>query len=358
LDCEYAPPSVSSSGQDESAQSTTSSNRVETVINSDGLVHLAETEARRKLELDLFYHYSTETGSSVAADHFSQEFLGPFMCRAALRSDAVLNAICMLSALHKAHKSGFTEPQHMDHCLAYVNLTLRTHHKHVAHLDTDNVDFSCLTSSALRVYGYFRLQSRPLEPYMPPVEWLRMSNTSNIVFQKAGAFIEKNPESMSGRVMLEVAELLKEKDRMDNSNELMYLLRRQEPHELEEEWDEEVHDVYKRTLSCIGWIWKHRFDSDPPFGVSRRLFAFPMIVDPQYVTFVQEQRPRALVILAHYFALLAILREFWFVGDGGLREAKAIAAALPPEWQGMLIQPLEILKDPSLLCDISIKKTT
>ncbi|KAM0252773.1 hypothetical protein ACHAQJ_007611 [Trichoderma viride] len=353
LDCEYGNPSVPSSGQDDSVQSTTSSSRVESTINSNGIVQLAETEARRKLELDLFYHYSIETGPSIAADKVSQNFLSPFMCRAALRSDAVLYAVCMLSALHKAYKSGFTEPQYMEHCLAYVSLTLHTHHKHVARLDTDNVDFSCLTSSALRVYGYFRLQSRPLEPYAPPVEWLRMSNTSNIVFRKAGAFIAKNPESLGGKLMLEISELLKEKDRMEHSNELIHLLRRQEPHELEEEWDKEVHDVYKRTLSCIGWIWKHRFDADPPFGVSRRLFAFPMIVDPQYVAFVVEQRPRALVILAHYFALFTILRQFWFVGDVGPREAKAIAAALPPEWQGLLIQPLEILKDPSLLCDIS-----
>lgn len=314
-----------------------------------------ETAARRKLELELFYHYSTEIGPAHNVDKFSQTFLGPFMCQAALRSDAVLYAVCMVAALHKAHISGDDGSKYMDHCFTYANLALQSHHQQVANLDPDNVDFSCLASSLLRVYRYYQLQNRPLETYTPPIEWLRMCNTSNIVFRKAWRFIEERRESVSGRLMLEISQNLEEKDRMEHSNELIHLLRRQEPHEMEEHWDDKVHNVYKRTLGCLGWLWKHRFDSDPPYGVSRRLFLFPMIVDSEFVTFVEEQRPRALIILAHYFSLLTIIRQVWYIGDAGPREAKAIAAAVPPAWLGMLIQPLEILKDPSLLCNIQPK---
>lgn len=343
---------MSDSNQQDSSQST-SPKGGNSVIDPNGVVQLAETEQRRKLELELLYHYSTETAPSIAADTFSQKFLGPVMCRAALQSDAVLYSICMLAALHKAYESGSAESPYMDHCSTYLNLTLHTHQKHVAHLDADNVDFSCLTSSALRVYNHVKLHRRVLQPYTPPVEWLRMANTSNIVFRKAWALVEKNPESISGQLMLEIAQNVAEKDRMEHLNELIHLLRRQEPHELEEEWDEDICAVYGRTLSCLGWLWKHRFDSEAPFGLTRRLFLFSMIVDARFLSFVEERRPRALVILAHYFSLLAILRKFWYIGDSGLREARAIAAELPPEWQGMLIQPLEILKNPSLLCNVS-----
>ncbi|KAL6899954.1 hypothetical protein GGI43DRAFT_405911 [Trichoderma evansii] len=356
LECEYAhssPPKKNS--ETNSAQSSASPSGGESVITSDGVAQLPETAERRKLELELFYHYSAEIGPAHSVDKFSQIFLGPFMCQAALRSDAVLYAVCMVAALHKAHISEGDGSKYMDHCFTYANLALQSHHQQVANLDPDNVDFSCLTSSLLRIYRYYQLQNRSLEPYVPPIEWLRMCNTSNIVFRKAWAFIEERRESVSGRLMLEISQHLEEKRKMEYSNELIHLLRRQEPHELEEEWDDEVHDVYKRTLSCLGWLWKHRFDSDPPYGVSRRLFLFPMILDPQFVIFVEEQRPRALIILAHYFSLLAIIRQLWFIGDAGLREANAIAAALPPEWQGMLIQPLEILKDPSVLCNLQPK---
>ncbi|RFU80053.1 c6 finger domain-containing [Trichoderma arundinaceum] len=353
LDCGYGHSAATKNSKPNSPASSTPPGGGDGVPDSDGLIQLAETKARRKLELELFYHYSIETGPSIGTEESSQYFLGPFMCRAALQSDSVLYAVCMLSALHKAHKSGFTEPHYMDHCSTYLNLTLHSHHEHVANLNADNVDFSCLTSSALRAYGYYRLQNRPLRPYTSPVEWLRMSNTSNILFRKAVALAEKRPESVSSKIMAEITQHLQEKWRLEYLNELIHLLRRQEPHELEEEWDEGVYTVYTRTLSCLGWAWKHRFDKDPPSGMSRRLYLFPMIVDHRFVSFVEEARPRALVILAHYFVLLAIHRSFWYVGDCGLREAAAIAAELPLEWQGMLIGPMEILKDPSKLCRVS-----
>lgn len=354
MDCEYAQFStLKKNGEIRSVQSSASPNCGESVINFDSVTQPEETAARRKLELELFYHYSTEVGPAHNVDRFSQTFLGPFTCQAALRSDAVLYAVCMVAALHKAHITGDNSSKYMDHCLTYANLALQAHHQQVAHLDPDNVDFTCLTSSHLRVYRYYQLQHRSLKPYTPPMEWLRMCNTSNIVFRKAWGFLEdRHQETVSGRLMLEISENLEEKDRMEHSHELIHLLRRQEPHELEEQWNNEVHNVYKRTLSCLGWLWKHRFDSDPPDGVSRRLFLFPMIVDPEFIIFVEEQRPRALVILAHYFALLAIIRQMWFLGDAGLREANAIVATVPPAWLGMMMQPLQILKDPSLLCNI------
>ncbi|OPB36259.1 Zn2Cys6 transcriptional regulator [Trichoderma guizhouense] len=352
LECGYGPLPIAPSNIESSSTSATPGVGG-SLVDVEGIPPLPETEARRKLELELFYHYFTETAPTVGGDKFAQSFMGPVICRAALKSDAVMYGVCMLSALHKAYKSNYTDPQHMQHYSTYLNLTLQSHHQHVLHLDTDNVDFSCLASTTLRVYGYVRLQRRSLVPYTPPIEWLRMSNTSNIVFRKALALIEQNPDSLSGRLMLEISQHLDEKQRMEDTNELLYLLRRQEPHELEEEWDDEVYYVYKRTLSCLGCIWKHRFDHSPPPGLSRRLILFPMIVDAQFVGYVAQKRPRALIIMAHYFTLLALHRSLWYIGDTGPREARAIAAELPPEWQGMLIQPLEILKDPSSLCDVS-----
>ncbi|KAL6874437.1 N-terminal fungal transcription regulatory domain-containing protein [Trichoderma longibrachiatum] len=353
LECGYGPPSTTPTSEGDAVRIPAALSVENNLVESHGVLHLPETEARRKLELELFHHYMTETAPTLGTERSAQEFIGPALCRAALRSDAVLYGLCMLSALHKAYTSNFSEPQHMQHHSTYLNLALQSHHKHVARLDTDNVDDSCMVSSTLRVYAYVQLQRRDLRPYAPPIEWLRMSNTSTVVFRKALALIEKNPDSLSGKLTLEISHHLDEKRRLEHSDELLHLLRHQEPHELEEEWNDEVYHVYRRTLSCFGWVWKHRFDRHPPPGMSRRIHLFPMIVDSQFVDYVAQRRPRALVILAHYFTLLALHRDFWYVGAAGFREVRAIAAELPLAWQGMLSQPLEILQDPSLLCKIS-----
>ncbi|KND89422.1 Sterol regulatory element-binding protein ECM22 [Tolypocladium ophioglossoides CBS 100239] len=313
--------------------------------NPESIVNPLESEARRKLELELFYHYFYETGPSIAADDISRPFWGPIICRLAFKYDAVLYSICLISALHKAKKSGFTDKRSMNNCRTYLNMALHEHHRDIAQLNAGNVDSVCLTSSVLRVYGFIRLQDRPLEPYTPPSGWLRMTGTSNAVFRRAAALANGNPDSVGMNMMATISHLLDERCEARNYEDMPRLLRRQEPHELVEIWDAEVYEAYRSTLNYIGAIWKAVKNRDPPGGIGRRLIVFPMLVDKRFVDFVEEQRPRALVILAHYFALLPILRGFWWVGDAGPREVRAIADEVPAEWQHLLSWPLEMLEN-------------
>ena len=68
------------------------------------------------------------------------------------------------------------------------------------------------------------------------------------------------------------------------------------------------------------------------FGrIRRRLVLFPTRVDQCLSYPVGKAKPRALVILAHYFALFGILKLFRFVGNTGLPEVRAIAAYMIAE---------------------------
>lgn len=304
-----------------------------------------ESEARRKLELELFHHYYYETGPSIPADEISRPFWGPVICQLAFKYDAVLYSICLISALHKAKKSDFTDKCSMNHCRTYLNMALHDHHRDIAQLDADNVDSVCLTSCILRVYGFVRLQDHPLEPYTPPSDWLRITATSNVLFRRAATLTKGNPDSVGVKMIATISHLLDERCETRGCDYMAHLLRRQEPHELVEVWDEEVYEAYRSTLNYIGAIWKAMKNRDPPGGLGRRLIVFPMLVDKRFVDFVEEQRPRALVILAHYFALLTMMRGFWWVGDAGPREVHAIANQVPAEWQHLLSWPLEMLEN-------------
>jgi hypothetical protein len=86
-------------------------------------------------------------------------------------------------------------------------------------------------------------------------------------------------------------------------------------------------------------------ENNPLGPIGRRLILFPILVDQRFIDLVGEGNPRALVILAHFFALVAILKSFWFVGNTGTREVRAIAAHLPAHWQGMLEFPLRLVNE-------------
>ncbi|KHN99646.1 C6 finger domain-containing protein [Metarhizium album ARSEF 1941] len=313
--------------------------------DAEGVVDPPESEARRKLELSLLHQYFSETGPSIAVDAASRPFWVDMASELAFKCDALLYALLLLAALHRARKPGCPdERQSLHQSSTYLGMTLRELGREIAHLSASNVDGVCLAASMLRVYAFVRFQDRELEPYTPPTSWLRMTGTSGAVFRQSAAITSMDPGSLGMRMADLVADLLDGDE--SHASGLAHLMRRQHPHELAEApWDADVQAAYLSALNYIGAVWRAMRDRRPPGSVARRLIVFPLFVHARFVDMVDEERPRALVIVAHYFALLAMLRGLWWVGDAGPREVRAIAKQLPPEWRGALDGPLEILED-------------
>lgn len=304
-----------------------------------------ESEARRRLELRLFHQYLTETGPSICIDATSYEFWVTILSKLALKSDAILYSIYLISALHTETCSKSVDPEPIRNCQTYLNMALREHHKDIAQLSKDNVDYVCLTSSMLRIYGFVRLQSRVLLPYTPPTDWLRITGSSTVVFREAWDMAKQTPNCIAQRMIASVLDYLDDDEKLELRGDLTHLVRREEPHELEESWDPQVEEAYESALCFIGGICKAMDKRDPVGSVGRRIIVFPMLVNKRFADLVEEQRPRALVILAHYFALLSLLRGSWWIGNAGAREIHAIAEVVPAAWQASLNWPKQILEE-------------
>ncbi|KAL6922177.1 hypothetical protein FSHL1_006144 [Fusarium sambucinum] len=318
---------------------------VETIVDPP------ESESRRKQELGLFHQYMTDTGPSVALDPITAHFWVTTICRLALKSDATLYSIYMVAAMHTDKRSNFTDTKALETSQTYLNMTIREHHKDVANINAENVEYICLTSSMLRVYGYARLQRRSLEPYTPPVDLLRITGTSTALFRNAWDIIRDNPESVVYQMIESAADLLEDNDSKELPHDLKPLLSREKPHEVEEPWDEETEDAYVRALSLIGRIRNFMDRENINKSIGRRTVVFPMMMRPKFADLVEELRPRALVILAYYFALLSMLSEFWWIGDSGVREIRAVEKILPDEWQSWLEWPRRILQLKDIVMD-------
>ncbi|KAH7146812.1 C6 finger domain-containing protein [Dactylonectria estremocensis] len=305
-----------------------------------------ESRERRKLELQLFHYYLTEAGPSLAVDKDSSEFWILPIPRLAMQSDALLYSMYFMAALHSARRDEANKDHHMKICHTYLDMAVREHAKEVSQLSKDNLDILCLTSSMLRVYHFFKLKERPLQPYHPPTEWMRATGSSSAIFRQGWPLIEDNPESIAFKMITNVPTILDDEAREGEENRqgLLHLLQHQKDHELESR-DAEVKEAYETTLSYIGGIWIAMNNHEPPGMIGKKLIIFPMLVHKRFIDLVQEQRPRALAILAHYFALLAMLRCFWWIGDIGRREVLAIAEVIPDEWQDAMTWPLQILEE-------------
>ena len=234
----------------------------------------------------------------------------------------------------------------MDIHRRYLDLALPAHSDDVAHLSKDKADAACVASSLLRVCAFAYLSERPLEPYTPPLQWLQMTSGAARIFHETWDWIQEDENSIAAKLINRTPSLTPFNESLfldSNRRGFEYLVEQRTP---KEPWDVEIDSAYKVAVSYIGSIWIAISKGDEPSGdICRRTIAFPMLVHPRFITLVEEQQPRALVVLAHYFAIVARFKAIWWMGDSGCREVRAIQSILPAEWQDAMRWPLENIAD-------------
>ena len=251
-----------------------------------------------------------------------------------------------LSALHLA-KAEPHDPEAIDAYRRYLDLALREHSNDVTHLSKNNADVVCLTSSLLRTCGFAILQERQLDPYRPPMQWLQMTSGTGNIFRAVWGWIKDDETSIARRLIRRMPVSPDEKVLFKESNRegFLHLLRRSRIEDATEPWHPDIQEAYMTTISYIGSVQIAINAQERPADINRRLTLFPILIQKRFIDLVEEQQPRALVLLAHYFALLAKFRDLWWVGDTGQKEIRAIQSVLPEEWQDLMSWPLRAMEE-------------
>jgi len=251
-----------------------------------------------------------------------------------------------ISALHIAD----AEPHNleiMDTHRRYLDLALREHNNDITNLNETNFDAVCMTSSLLRVNAFVLLRDRPLIPYTPPVLWLDMTRGAMNIFKAAWQWIRNDEASIASRLTRRMPLVFDEEAKFAESNRqgLLHLLHRDEEDIAEEPWHADIQEAYESTISYIGCIWIAMKAHELPAETCRRLLLFPFLIQSRFIDLVKDQQPRALAVLAHYFALLARFRSVWWIGDTGPREVRALNSILSGKRQDLMRWPLQLMDE-------------
>lgn len=322
-------------------------------------LEIPESATRRRLELRLLHHYLIKTSATFPAFHDP-------MVRVAWTVDvpqlanshpSLLYALLSLSALHLSK----AEPQDLDVRAAhrrYLDLALRSHRKAVARFDAQSVDAVCFTSVLIVLDAFAALQDRvPGKPYDPPMQWLRMSNGAWNVFHLAWQWIKDDSTAAvtaivkSAPILSDYESLFSERNREDFADLLLplgggTLVQVQEGSgDLD---DKETREAYEKTLSYMGSIRNAIKAGEPTLGICRWLLTFAVVVPGKMIELLEEKKPRAMVVLAHYFALTgpvaADLEAVWWIGAIARREVEGIQKCLPVEWHHLMSWPLAMTR--------------
>ncbi|KAI0881993.1 C6 finger domain-containing protein [Annulohypoxylon maeteangense] len=307
-----------------------------------------ESRSRRMLEARLMHQYVTETGLSIAADERTLGYFSRLIPKLSFHSDALLYSMYCLAALNIARVYGDGELEDGAENVAnrYFSMAVREHNKEIFQVNKDTTDIVCLTSCLMRAAALIQIQTRNREPYTPPWQWLALTHTSTATFVEAYKQIGPDPNSVAFQLIRGTSHL-HDNGKLPQSGDiqrLQHLLDRSKELSIDEEWDSEIQDGYERTLTYICNASRLSDAEGSSSSLFRMLLMFPMLADERYIKLVKKESPRALVVLAHYFALLSRFSDVWWVANIGADEVRAIANSLPEEWQGLLVWPLEKIK--------------
>ncbi|MCJ1399122.1 hypothetical protein MMC11_002324 [Xylographa trunciseda] len=328
-------------------------------MSSTDILDLPESKKRRLLELRLLHHYMTKTSLRISGqdEPTAVEPWTTILPGLAIEHDALLYSMYALAALHLSR----LEPDNAEVIDAYRNylgLALQKHRADVSELSKTNSDAACLTSSLIRLYAFAVLQERPLSPYTPPTQFLYMTSGALMVFHEAWDSIADDESSIAVQIVKNTTIWSEGEASFEDSWRaplharnglgLSHLMRRDVTEDPPEPWDLEIQEAYQSTVNYIGSIQIAITAGEAAEHVLRRLLLFPVLIPKRFIDLVAEQHPRALVVLAHYFALIARFQHIWWIGDGGRREVRGIQTALPAEWSGMMSWPLSATEDESM----------
>ncbi|KAI9934832.1 hypothetical protein MW887_000451 [Aspergillus wentii] len=303
--------------------------------NENDDIEPPESESRRLLELRLLQNYFVSVFIATPAVWSFKE--APRIALEPGSQDlGMLYAIFCYSATNIIRK----EPGNVEMASAqqrYLTLAIQKHRRAVLELGSHNAAPVCFISLMILSTLFSNESGREMVPYSPPMEWLRMGNGVQNVFSVIVDNITNWDMSRVGE-MFDSTHWLSDLSRLfveENRKDFLYLL---QPDASGDQWqgellDPRVRESYEKTLSYIGSCYNAFNDAESAVQLCRRLLSFAIIIPSSFVELLAEQRPRALVILAHFYALVARLPYVWLFGDTGKREVSAIQKAISPGWQ-------------------------
>ncbi|KAL7783811.1 hypothetical protein V8C37DRAFT_396810 [Trichoderma ceciliae] len=322
-------------------------------VHMDELMPSISTEnrGRRYLELRLLHVWTIDICPTLPGSYEAQnlKIWSSDVPKLALDYDPLLSAIFSLSLLHMIFSEsqvGLTKDELFAYRAQYFEATLRHHREAIGSMDHHTADSVGFTSIILILDAFASLRERRIQPhtlYKPPTEWLQMCRGVRSVFGFGLRIVGKDPDSALSMISKGAACFVDRDVVFSEANgaRFAHLL----SGDADEIRDNDDNEAYEAAVTYIGSIAAGKEAGEVPLIVARRLTIFPVVIPGHFITLLDMLRPRAMVILAHYFALAFTLNGLWWIGDSPAKEIEAIKANLGDEWSGMMEWPMQMLRD-------------
>ncbi|KAH9906543.1 hypothetical protein F4778DRAFT_655946 [Xylariomycetidae sp. FL2044] len=347
VSCEYdrvantGLPLPSSSPTSISSRSTRSSSPVLTSSTTTGLLGVPATR-HEYWKLRLFHNFAIATSDTLPGSHIPsvKDCWSTQVPVLALDHGSLLNGILALSALH-LESTGRSDPGLLACRAMYLSAVLETHREALSQVSQQQTaDAACFTSILLLVDAFASLRQRPLEEaYEPPMQWLRLTQGVRCVFEASFSLVEAGGVTSPAVIMPLITSFPQDRylSSREGTGRFSHLL---QPLPGEPPVSHPVQEAYRQAVDHLDSIEAAAESAEPARALCRGLMSLACLVPAPFLELVEAGEPRALVILAHLFALCAYAKDLWWVGNTPYREVLAIRERVPSMAQCLLEWPL------------------
>ncbi|RFU79621.1 zn2-c6 fungal-type dna-binding domain-containing [Trichoderma arundinaceum] len=325
-------------------------------VHTEELMPVMATESRdrRYLELQLLHMWTTEVCQTLPGSYDPQnlKIWSSDVPKLALDYEPLLTAIFSYSLLYMVFSNSqvsITEDELFEYRAEYFEATLRHHRKALGSMDHRTANAAGFTSIILIFDAFAALRERwiqsmrPNMPYKPPTEWLQMCRGVRNVVALGLDMVGEDPNASLNIMARGATDFINPEIVYSEANRARFAhLLSANGDKIDDDADNEA---YTNAVAYIGSIAAANEAGEVPLKVARRLTIFPIILHSRFLALLDMLSPRAMVILAHYFALVYTLDGLWWVGNCPEKEIEAIMANLSSEWHGMMEWPLQVLRN-------------
>lgn len=314
----------------------------------------AESRHRRYLELRLLHLWTTEVCHTLPGgyDPINLKIWAHDVPKIALEYEPLLTAIFSITLFYMAFSNSQVDigkDELFAYRARYFEAALRNHRQALGSMDHRTANGASFTSIILIFDAFASLKERwvepidPTLPYKPPTEWLQMCRGARNVASVGIRLIGEDSDTSFG-IMARNAAAFSDPEVINseaNRARFAHLL----PAIDDKSQDDTDNEAYTTAVAYIGLIAAAKEAGEETLKIARRITIFPIILQDRFITLIEMLDPRAMVILAHYFALLCPLDMIWWISNYPEKEIEAINDNLSSEWQGLMAWPLQVLCD-------------
>ena len=326
-----------------------------------------ETEGRRLLELRLLHCYLTDVVRSLYSDDPNDPvknvwssmvptlaFRHPFLLHALLSTAALYLSVtthesssCICTGAKGTDESAIGNDKLSNASSNsaahqyYLNLALQKQREAIAHLTPENVDAATFATLLIANQCFLLTDSLEREPYTPPYRWMLLASATPTVVVTAADMVGPNSPV---KALIKGYEFLSPPltvERAENRESFQNLLHWE--HYPEPEFSRQVQEAYEEALNYLGSILIAIQNNEDQSRLCRRLLGFAPLAPKLFLEFLEKKRPRALVILAHLFAMTQVVDHVWWFRGAGKRHVHGIQSIVPDDWQWAMDWPLDFL---------------